>query len=104
MKSIVSRAEAHADDVLHAWTVRGLISAAVRFKIFLARIPDAGPTVTSADIQQVSTFAEKVIDHLEKRLDSHWDSHDVKLELASLIYRMRARLEEAARWGRHLHA
>lgn len=100
--SIVSQAESHAHDVTHAWTTRGLTSAAFTFKAFLARIPDAGPAVTKDEVRQVSTIAEKVIEHIESRLEARRDSPETTLELATLIYRIRARLEEAVRWSRHL--
>ena len=104
MTSTVSRAEAHAADVIHAWTARGLINAAVTFKAFLAHLPDRGPSITKADIQQISAIAETVISHIDARIDRQRDSHETQLEFASLIYRIRARVEELTRWGRHLEA
>lgn len=102
MRSIVTRAESHAHDVLHAWTIRGLLSAAFTFKVFLAHIPDEGQAVTKADVDRVASITEQVIEHLERRIDGRRDSPEAKLELATLVYRIRARLEQAVQWSRHV--
>jgi hypothetical protein len=104
MTHIVSRAETHAADVIQAWTARGLINAGITFKAFLASIPDRGSAVTRTDLRDIAAIAEKVIGHIDARIDRQGDSHEIQLEFASLIYRIRARIEELTRWGRHLPA
>ncbi len=103
MEHVVARAEAHAADVLRARTIHGLLTAAFNFKVFLARVPDAGP-IGQAEVHRISEIAERVIQHIDERIDTRGGSHGAKLELASLVYRMRARLEEIVRWSRHFAA
>jgi hypothetical protein len=103
MSSIVARAEAHATDVLRARTTRGLLNAAFSFKVFLAHVPDSGP-IGTPDVQQIADAAERVIQHIDARIDQQSGSYESKLEFASLIYRIRARLEEIVRWNRHIRA
>ena len=103
MDQVVAHAEARAADVLRARTTHGLLTAAFNFKVFLARVPDSGP-IARADVTRISEIAERVIQHIDARIDAHGGSHASKLEFASLIYRIRARLEEIARWSRHFVA
>lgn len=105
MNPIVTRAEALAAKVIDAPSGRGLIKSAEAFKVFLTGIPDAGlAAITKPGLDEISVIAEKVIEHVDARIDANKDSHETKLECATLIYGIREAWEAVHRWGQRLPA
>ena len=68
----------------------------------LRTVPDCGPAeISGGGIQVLRHLAERVIEQIERRLESGEDRPSLQQELATAVYDIRSALEEVDRWQRH---
>jgi hypothetical protein len=102
---LVNRANDLATDVFGARTNRRLLKLGTSFNAFLAELPDQSQgALSKSEVHPIADIAEKVISHVDARVDAPDGSRAAKVELASLIYGMRVKLEDLARWSRTLRS
>ena len=56
---------------------------------------------TTLEIEQLSATADRVIEAIERRLESSKDRGATQQELAESVYEIRREMEEITRWRRH---
>ena len=102
MPSITMAADALAKRVASARFGFSLDRAVGAFVRLLSAVPDSNPLqVSRADVADLRKTSERVIESIERRLETRRDRQSIRLSLASAVYRIRYETEGIERWHRH---
>jgi hypothetical protein len=104
VSALTDRAESLARYARSARFERAFERDVTAFSALLDAVPFTGPDdATPAEIDRLFQIAEEVVASVENRIESRRDSKATQLRLAESVYRIRAELEEIARWRRHFN-
>jgi hypothetical protein len=82
--------------------MRRFQAAATNFAGLLGGVPDcAAGEVGDEEVDRLARVASEVIDAIELRVDDDTLRESDKLELVTVVYRIRRHLEELEYWRRH---
>ena len=83
---------------------RAFVSDVERFVAFLGALPDSQVSELSGSlVASVRREADRIVDCIERRIDSGMDKPAVRQKLASSIYAVRRNMEQLELWHRHYH-
>jgi hypothetical protein len=93
-----------AQTVFDAKLGRQFQRAVREFVHVLRTVAGYGPgEISGGSIQVLRHLAERVIEQIERRLESSEDRPSLQQELATAVYDIRSALEEIDRWQRQWH-
>ena len=102
MAGIAPAAEALEQRVASARFGFSFDHAVLAFVRLLSAVPDSNPhQVTSAELADLRKTSERVIESIERRLETRRDRQSIQQHLASAVYRIRYETEGIERWHRH---
>ena len=102
MERLAPAADALATRVTSAWFGFSFDRAVFAFVRFLTAVPDSNPLqVTAAELADLRKASERVIESIERRLDTRHYRQSIRQRLAAAVYEIRYETEEIERWHRH---
>jgi len=102
MHPVISAARTLADHINASDTGSSFDRAVDDFAGVLETVSHSGLIgFTAADRDALATLAERVIDRIEDRLETHRDRGSIRQDLAGAIYRIRRELEAIDLWVRY---